>query len=297
MKLLVAGTTGQLARSLIENADRHGIDLLALGRPRLDLTDSGSITRAIMQTMPDFVINAVAYTAVDEAEKDSESVFAINRDGAAALAKKCAQHDIPIIHISTDYVFDGLKPSPYIETDQTGPSGIYGHSKLEGEIMVAGVNPHHIILRTSWLYSPFGHNFVKTMLHLAQTHNEVNVVDDQLGNPTYAPHLATGILKLVEQLHSGDLSNEPWGIYNMTGAGQTTWCGFAREIFLYSTKLGGPSAIIHPVTTPEYPTPAKRPANSRLDCSKLSGTFGTTLPDWRTGTAECITRLMKRGSR
>ncbi len=297
MKLLVAGATGQLGRSLARIAGQRGIEIAALGRSKLDLTDPESVKDTITQLMPEFVINAAAYTGVDAAEKNSDLAFAINRDGAARLAKTCAEDGIPIIHISTDYVFDGLKIPAYAETDQCRPLGVYGRSKLEGERAVIAANPHHIIVRTSWLYSPFEHNFVKTMLHLAQTHDKIDVVDDQFGNPTYVPHLAGGILQLAGHLYRTGHDDKPWGIYNMTGAGHATWCGFAREVLACSARLGGPTASVRPITTSEYPTPAKRPANSRLDCSKLSSIFGIALPDWRTGTAECVSELIKRDPR
>jgi len=292
MKLLVTGTKGQVARSLIEAASQRHIDLVALGRPELDLTDPVSIKRELEKAAPDFVINAAAYTAVDKAEKESEEAMAVNGFGAGALAAVCKEHSIPLIHLSTDYVFDGTKPEPYKETDIASPLGIYGHSKLEGEKAVIATNPQHIILRTAWVYSPFGNNFVKTMIKLAETRDELNIVGDQHGCPSYAPHIATGILDIIEHLHNGNISKAPWGIYNMAGSGETTWNGFAQEIFDESEKHGGPRAQVHSITTAEYPTPAKRPANSRLDCSKLTETFNITMPDWRQGTADCVTRLL-----
>lgn len=196
------------------------------------------------------------------------------------LAENCARLDIPLIHISTDYVYDGGKKSPYVETDPTSPLGMYGHSKLEGDRDVIAANSQHIILRTAWVYSPFGHNFVKTMLRLGQTRDELSVVDDQQGSPSYAPHIAASIMQL-------------WGIYHMAGGGDTTWCRFAREIFAQSRRLGGPSAKVSPISTAQYATPAKCPANSSLDCSKLNETFGISLPDWHKGTAECVERLLE----
>lgn len=294
MKILVTGGKGQLARSLVEAAGGRGIDLMALGRPAMELTDPNSIERAVKETAPDFVINTAAYTAVDKAEEESELAIAVNRYGAGMLAALCHQSHIPIIHLSTDYVFDGSRKTPYTETDPTNPLGLYGHSKRQGEKAVIANNPHHIILRTAWLYSPFGHNFVKTMLRLANTRNEMNVVDDQYGCPTYASHVAEGILEIIEKLGNGVPSEDPWGIYNIAGTGETSWCGFAREIFAQSEKRDGPTAKVHPITTEQYSTPARRPANSRLNCTKLKRVFGIALPDWREGTADCVARLVKK---
>jgi len=291
MKLLVAGSRGQVARALAEAAADFDVDLAALGRPALDLTDPDSIEKAIEKAAPDWVINAAAYTAVDQAEEDREAVVAVNHHGAGALAAICGGRNIPLVHLSTDYVFDGSRKTPYTETDAVAPLGVYGRSKRDGEIAVIAGNPRHLILRTAWVYSPFGQNFVKTMLRLAETRDELNVVDDQRGCPTYAPHIARGILRIIAKLASGKGEKPPWGIYNMAGGGETSWCGFAREIFIQSEKLGGATARVHPITTWEYPTPARRPANSRLDCSKLAQVFGVTLPDWRDGTAACVARL------
>ena len=294
MKILVTGAKGQIARSLVEAAGGRGIDLMALGRPELELTDPNSIERAVKKTAPNYVINTAAYTAVDKAEEESELAMAVNRYGAGVLAALCNQRHIPIIHLSTDYVFDGSRKTPYTETDPTIPLGIYGHSKRQGEKAVIASTPHHIILRTSWVYSPFGHNFVKTMLRLADTRNEMKVVDDQHGCPTYAPHVAKGILEIIEILDNGVPSEDPWGIYNIAGTGETSWCGFARVIFAQSEKRGGPIAQVHPITTEQYPTPARRPANSRLNCTKLERVFGIALPDWREGTADCVARLVNK---
>ncbi len=294
MKLLIVGNTGQVARSLAEAADARGIAFSALGRPQLDLTQFDSVSTAVETRAPDFVINAAAYTAVDNAENEIEAAMAVNRDGARTLASACQEHNVPVIHLSTDYVFDGSKSGPYTETDPTSPLGVYGQSKLEGECAVSAATASHIILRTAWVYSPFGQNFVKTMLRVAETRDELNVVDDQMGSPTYAPHIADGILQIVEKLDRNEAADEPWGLFNMAGGGQTTWCGLAKEIFNQSRQRSGPTAVVHPITTDEYPTTAKRPANSRLDCRKLKNTFGIELPDWQTGTRACVTRLIQQ---
>jgi dTDP-4-dehydrorhamnose reductase len=242
---------------------------------------------------PAVVVNAAAYTAVDKAENDAEAVRVVNVEGARIVAATCAQLRIPLIHISTDYVFDGSKAEPYSESDATCPLNVYGQSKLESEHNVVSSCEEHIILRTSWVYSPFGHNFVKTILRLAETRPEIGVVSDQFGNPTFALHLAEVILKTARRIVSEPAPHRLAGIYNVAGRDDTTWYDFAKEIFRCSRALGGPSAHVRPIATAEYETPAKRPANSRLDCTKLERVFGLTLPSWMEGARECVTRLVQ----
>jgi dTDP-4-dehydrorhamnose reductase len=236
---------------------------------------------------PTLVVNAAAYTAVDKAESDPDAAFAINRDGAEALAAASHAAGCPIVHISTDYVFDGAKPAPYVETDPTNPTSVYGRSKREGEAAVAAANPRHVILRTAWLYAPYGQNFLRTMLRLARERPQLRVVDDQRGNPTYVPHLAQAVLSIAAQLDE----SRAWGIYHIAAAGETTWAGFAARIVMAGARLGVPQVPVIPITTAEYPTPAKRPANSRLDCSKLERMFDLRLPPWQQGVEACIARL------
>ena len=297
MKLLVVGAQGQVARSLIEVANKRHISLVSLGRPELDLTRPETIKYWVKKAAPDFVVNAAAYTAVDNAENDEAAAKALNHIGAGVLAGICSDHNIPIIHLSTDYVFDGSKTGPYSETDPTSPLGVYGQSKLDGELAVATENSKHIILRTAWVFSPFGNNFVKTMLRLAKTRDELSVVDDQFGCPTYAPHLAGGIIQIVETLTKSQQDDGLWGIYNMAGNGKTTWCGFAREIFANSLKYDKKEIKVVPILTEDFPTPARRPVNSTLDCGKLEKSFGVFLPDWKTGAADCVKRLLKTTER
>jgi dTDP-4-dehydrorhamnose reductase len=296
MKILVAGAQGQLARCLLEKARTHNnLTVMALGRPQLDIADKACVARAIVAERPDVVVNAAAYTAVDKAESDSGAAFAINCDGAGALAATAAAHGCPIIQISTDYVFDGSKVSAYIETDPTNPANVYGRSKLAGEAAVAAANARHLILRTSWLYAPQGHNFLVTMLRLARERPELRVVADQRGNPTHAPHLAEAILAISERLAAGAQPAQPWGIYHATSAGETTWAGFAAAIVeAGAQRLGVPRVPVIPIATREYPTPARRPANSCLDCSKLQRVFGLKLPPWQQGVEQCIAELGRR---
>ncbi len=296
MRLLVAGWHGQLARALVEIAPGEAdVKALAVGRPALDLCEPASITRSMTDFGPDVVINTAAYTAVDKAESEPEAAFALNRDGARLLAEAAAKRGAAIIHVSTDYVFDGTKPAPYVEDDPTAPLGVYGHSKLEGENAVRSVNPRHAVVRTAWVHSPGGANFVRTMLRLAGERPRVRVVDDQIGSPTYAPHLARAILQLARNLSTASADDPRWGTYHAAGSGAVTWCGLAREVFRVSKTLGGPSAEVEAITTADYPTPARRPANSRLDCGKLRRLHAITLPDWEAGVAEGVNRLLAKG--
>lgn len=287
MKVLVAGATGQLAQALVAVALRPHVDLLALGRPELDLETRTGAER-IADFAPDVIINAAAYTAVDAAEKEPARAFAINRDGAAWLAGIAAARGVPFVHVSTDYVFDGAKTSAYVEDDVTGPLGVYGRSKLEGEQAVLRAHPGAIVCRTAWVYSPYGNNFVKTMLRLARERDELRVVDDQIGNPTSAHDLAA---KLLVVGLSAQAKPDLAGIYHVAAQGETSWCGFAREIMRLAGERGHRSVPVVPITTADYPTPAKRPANSRLDCTKFVKAFGG-LPPWQHGLVVTINTLL-----
>jgi dTDP-4-dehydrorhamnose reductase len=236
------------------------------------------------------VVNAAAYTAVDKAESEPALAHAVNASGAEYVAKTCASHSIPIIHISTDYVFDGTKHDPYLEGDPTVPINVYGSTKLEGEQRVMRACERHLILRTAWVYSPWGTNFVKTMLRLATTRASIGVVEDQLGSPTYAPDLARILLSLAIRVLR-DPAARRWGIYHAVGKGETNWFGFAREVFRQAGEKGLPVAEVAGIAASAYPTPARRPANSRLNCDKLRLLFGLESPDWRLGVEECVARL------
>lgn len=291
MRLLVAGAQGQLARAMIELApSATDVTAFALGRPALDLTAPASVLKTLADFKPDVIVNAAAYTAVDKAESEPDAAMALNADGPARLAEAADKMGAILIHVSTDYVFDGTKPTPYVEDDPTAPLGAYGRSKLAGEEAVRAATARHIILRTAWVHSPFGANFVKTMLRLAADRPEVRVVDDQIGSPTYAPHLAEAILA-ISRTALADSGASRFGTYHAAGAGAVTWCGMAREVMRVSASLGGPSANVTAITTAGYPTPARRPANSRLDCTKLATAFGVTLPRWEDGVVECVRRL------
>ncbi|MEL6372969.1 MAG: dTDP-4-dehydrorhamnose reductase [Pseudomonadota bacterium] len=298
MRLLIAGWQGQVARALVETAPGCAdIEACAVGRPGLDICEAATITRAMADVRPDIIINSAAYTAVDQAESDVDAAFRLNRDGAGLLAQAAAQRDLPIIHISTDYVFDGAKAEPYREDDATTPASVYGHSKLAGEVAVRGANPRHIILRTAWVYSPFGKNFVKTMLNLAQSRDDLGVVADQVGSPTYAPHLSAAILEIARQVvrkgEKAAFDDARWGLYHAVGHGETSWHGLAQAVFARAAHHGAkvPSSV-RAIETAQYPTPAQRPANSRLDTSKLADTFDVRLPPWQEGVDACVDRLL-----
>jgi len=291
MRLLIAGAQGQLARAMIELAPAAAdVTAFAVGRPALDLTAPASVLSALADFKPDVIVNAAAYTAVDKAEQEPHAAMALNADGPRRLAEAAARKGAVLIHISTDCVFDGTKPAPYVEDDTTAPLSAYGRSKIAGEEAVRAVAEQHIILRTSWVFSPYGSNFVQTILTRAAEQDELRVVDDRMGCPTYAPHLAAAILGMARAV-TADRDGAAWGTYHAAGAGAVTWCGFAREIMRQSEAHGGPSVPVIPITTADHPPVAERPANSRLDCSKLERNFGIALPPWQEGLAECLERL------
>jgi dTDP-4-dehydrorhamnose reductase len=292
MRLLVTGCSGQVAQAL-RGLSRDGVQVVALGRPELDITDPASVTEAILRHQPEAVVNPAAYTAVDKAESEEAAAFAVNATGAGHVAAAAAAQGLPVIHISTDYVFSGDKAAPYLETDLPGPQSAYGRTKLAGEVAVAGANPRHVILRTAWVYSPYGANFLRTMLRLASSQDTLRVVADQFGTPTYAPDIADGILAVARRLRD---QNAPSGVFHMVAAGDTNWAGFAQEIFRQSADRGGPSARVEPITSAEYPTAARRPASSRLDTARFRATFGHELPPWQDGVRRCLDALQANGA-
>lgn len=291
-RIFVAGEHGQVALALRHECASRGHILRLAGHAAADLTDRAAILSAVTDFQPEIVINAAAYTAVDKAEDDVDHAYLLNRDGAANVSAVAASVHVPLIHISTDYVFDGRKPIPYVETDVPNPVGVYGASKLAGETAVTDSGADYIVLRTSWVCSPTGNNFVKTMLRLASQRDEIGVVDDQRGAPTFAADLAKTIVSIGEALLAAGDRAHFTGIYHATGSGETTWCGFARAIMKGSADKGGPSCRVRPITTDEYPTRAKRPMNSRLDCSKLARDFGIRLPAWESSLDICLDQLI-----
>lgn len=296
MRLLVTGREGQVARSLAELAHGRGIELLTLGRPGLDLAGSSDvIVQTIETARPHAIVSAAAYTQVDKAESEPDLAFTVNERGAGAVARAASRLGVPLVHLSTDYVFDGNSAEPYVEGDAPNPSGVYGASKLAGEKAVLAECENCAILRTAWVYSPFGANFVKTMLRLARSRDQVGVVADQRGNPTSALDIADGVLSVAETLRTNS-GPELRGLFHMTAAGEATWADFAEAVFEQSAALGGPSATVRRIPTADYATAAKRPANSRLDCSKLEQIHGIRLPEWRESLQVVIDRVVRESA-
>jgi dTDP-4-dehydrorhamnose reductase len=294
MRLYVIGGEGQVARSLREAAaGRSEIVFGSSSRTDIDLLDSASVDRALDAFRPDVVINPAAYTAVDKAESEPEKAFAINRDGAGSVAAAAAKCGAPIIHFSTDYVYDGRKPAAYVESDPVAPQGVYGASKLAGELAVAAANPQHIVLRTSWVYAPFGSNFVRTMLRLAAERDRLGVVDDQVGCPTYALDIAEATLAIAARVAGDGWRADYAGVTHLAGPDALTWCGFAREIVRQSAARGGRSVPVDPISTADYPTPAARPGNSRLSTARLASVFDIRLQSMETSLANCLDRLLQ----
>lgn len=289
MKVLITGANGQVGWELARQGARYGLEIAALDRGTLDITDFAGIKKTFIRIAPALVVNAAAYTAVDRAESEPELAFAVNRDGPAYLAAACAGAGISLVHLSTDYVFDGSKTEPYRESDPISPLGVYGRSKAAGERKVREHVAKHIIIRTAWLYGVHGNNFVKTMLRLGQGKQVVKVVADQKGCPTYAADLAEAILTIASYLRAS--RRVAWGTYHYCGKGVTTWHGFAVEIFRLAKQHD--SLVVEkaePITTAEYPTPTKRPANSALDCSLLLENFGIQPKPWN----ESLDRMLKQ---
>lgn len=293
MRIIVIGKEGQVARALHERASAHGAKAVLLGRPKLDLADPSGIEDILFETRGDAIVNTAAYTAVDQAESEPELADAINGIGAGVVAGAAVAMNVPIVQLSTDYVFDGTLDRPYREEDEVHPIGVYGASKLLGEQAVAEVAENHAILRTAWIYSPFGKNFVKTMLRLAASRDEIGVVGDQVGSPTSAFDIADGIFAICRNLVERPQDRSLRGLFHMTASGYASWAEFASAIFEQSAHFGGPSARVKTIATAEYPTPAKRPANSMLDCAKLAQTHGIVLPPWQASLGTCVKRLIE----
>ena len=291
MRVLVTGREGQLARSLAERAaGLEEIELLAVGRPDLDLEVPGSVARAIADALPHVVINAAAYTAVDQAEDEPERAFRINGDAAGEIANAAREAGAAVIQLSTDYVFDGGSTEPYPEDAATNPINVYGRSKLAGDEQVRAANPSHLIVRTAWVYSPFGRNFVKTMMTAARARDVLTVVDDQHGNPSSALDVADGIFAIIGSWRQG-VRTGLGGTYHLAGSGSTSWFGFAEAIMEHCRALGLPAAKVRPIHTDEWPTKAARPTNSTFDCTKFARDFGFTMPQWRDSLPTVVERI------
>jgi dTDP-4-dehydrorhamnose reductase len=290
MRVAVTGANGQVATSLRERAGPD-IEIITLSRPHVALEDRESVLARVATARPDVIINAAAYTAVDKAETDEELAMRVNGAGAGHVAEAAASVGAPLLHLSTDYVFDGRLERPYREDDPTGPTGVYGRTKLAGEKRVAENCRNSAVLRTAWVYSPFGVNFVRTMLRLNETRDEVGVVADQRGSPTSALDIADALLAIARQMREND-SPEFRGVFHLTGAGEATWADLAEVVFAEAYARGRRLTHVKRIVTVDYPTPARRPANSRLDNAKLLRVYGLALPDWRASLAACCARLI-----
>jgi dTDP-4-dehydrorhamnose reductase len=290
MRVAVTGSKGQVATSLLERAGPK-LEVIAVGRPEFDLTDRTAVLAGLEAARPEVIVNAAAYTAVDKAEAEEALALRVNGEGAGHVAEAAAWLGVPLLHLSTDYVFDGALDRPYREDDPTGPSGAYGRSKLAGEKLVSARCQHSVILRTAWVYSPFGANFVRTMLRLNETRDEVGVVSDQRGNPTSALDIADSLIAIAARVKD-DRSPGLRGIFHMTGSGEGTWADFAEVVFREAEARGRRSTRVKRIPTADYPTPARRPANSRLDNEKLARVYGFRLPDWRRSVEDCCARLL-----
>ena len=291
MKLLIIGSKGQLGSELAIKCKRNEFSYLALDLPEFNITDPSQVEKTLADFMPSIVINASAYTNVDKAETDPEIAFAVNSDGPAILAVSCNKKRIPIIHISTDYVFDGSKGQPYAESDPVSPLGVYGKSKEEGESKLRSILKQHIILRTSWLYGAYGNNFVKTMLRLGNEKEIIKVVSDQYGCPTCAADLAEAVMDISEQITPN--LEIAWGTYHYCGLGITTWHKFAKEIFKIASQYQNYKVTsVEAITTAQYPTKAKRPPFSALDCGKIKNRFGINTKPWHESLKITIKRIL-----
>jgi dTDP-4-dehydrorhamnose reductase len=293
MRVYVIGSEGQVARSLREAGQFDGdITVECSSRPLVDVVRPESVEQALAAFAPDLVVNPAAYTAVDRAESEAELAFSINRDGAASVAMATKRMDIPLIHLSTDYVYDGKKAGRYVETDPVAPKGVYGRSKLEGETAVSSANARSIILRTSWVYAPFGTNFVRTMIRLASERDRLGVVNDQIGCPTYAPDIAQAIVSIAKTIGSSGWQSNFAGVTHVAGPEDVTWCAFAQNIMDILRARGRRAPEIDAISTAEYPTAAERPANSRLDCARLFSVFNLRLPALSRSLQACVDRIL-----
>lgn len=285
LKVLLIGANGQVSTEL-QRRLAGKVQLSVLGSAVLDLTDPSAIREQVRAYQPGLIINPAAHTAVDKAESEPELALAINATAPGVLAEEAARIGAPLIHYSTDYVFDGSKPGPYVETDPTAPLGVYGQSKLAGEQAIQAVGGEHLILRTSWVYAAHGRNFLLTMQRLLQEKPELKVVADQIGAPTWAGTIADSTVRLIERWQAGQPG--AWGLYHLTASGETSWFGFAEAIGETLRQAGKPCANLVPIPSSDYPTPARRPLNSRLDCERLASEWGVRQAPWHDGLLECL---------
>ncbi|MEX6675154.1 dTDP-4-dehydrorhamnose reductase [Pseudomonas sp. W2Oct36] len=285
LRILISGQQGQVSQALQQRLQNMG-ELIVLGRDQLDLSQPESIRPVVRDIKPDLIINAAAHTAVDQAESEPDLAFAINATSPGVFAEEAAALGIPLVHYSTDYVFDGSKAGAWVESDAPNPLGVYGSSKLAGERAIAAAGGQHLILRTSWVYSLTGRNFLLTMQRLLQERETLSIVADQIGAPTWAGTIAASTGALIERWRDG--APGAWGVYHLTTSGETSWFGFAEAIGQQLINSGKPCAVLEPIASSAYPTPAARPLNSRLDCSLLQREWGVSQPDWHDALLECL---------
>ena len=291
MKILISGAAGQVGSALVKHGRKRGFEIFGMSSSELDITNLRNVDAVCAQVKPDLVINASAYTAVDKAESDSELAYSVNEFGPKLLALTCRKRDIPLLHISTDYVFDGTLNIAYTENDLTNPQSVYGKSKLAGEWSVKENLEQHIILRTAWVFSETGNNFVKTMLRLGAEREQLSIVADQFGGPTSADSIANVLLTIAARV--GEQRDIKWGTYHFSGQPYCSWYEFAEEIFLQAESLGliFKAPGLASIPSSEYPTPAPRPRNSRLDCSKIYTEFGIEPDDWKQSLRDVLLKL------
>jgi dTDP-4-dehydrorhamnose reductase len=296
MKVLITGANGQLGRELVRLGQRVDFDVHGFSHQQLDITNKSKIQQIFSRISPSLVINAAAYTQVDGAENDQDLAYAVNKDGPAYLARYCNDNHRVLIHISSDYVFDGTKGRPYQESDPIAPLGVYGQSKAQGETAIRSVLPNHIIVRTSWLYGVYGHNFVKTILKLATAKTTLRVVADQFGSPTSAADLAKAVLLIARKISANEKFD--WGTYHYCCKGITTWHSLAEKIIELATPYTAlKTRQLEAITTAEWPTPAKRPPYSALDCSRIKNQFGIESEPWQKSLKHTIDRIFSETDR
>lgn len=293
MKVLVTGADGQLGRELVRLGRSVDFEVHGLNRQQLDITNKNQIQQIFASISPSMVINAAAYTHVDRAENESDLAYAVNKDGPAYLARYCANNQLTLIHVSTDYVFDGTKGRPYRESDPISPLGVYGRSKAQGETAIRSILPNHIIVRTAWLYGVYGNNFVKTILKLAAEKSALRVVADQFGSPTSAEDLANALLTIIKKIKDDEKND--WGTYHYCCKGITTWHGLAERIIaLAAPHAALKSRQVEAITTAEWPTPAKRPPYSALNCARINSQFGIEPEPWQQSLKHTIDRIFSQ---
>jgi dTDP-4-dehydrorhamnose reductase len=288
--VVLFGAAGQLGREISDLAERLGKEVVGCTRSQVDITDRAAVAAVLARTKPRLVVNAAAYTAVDKAESDPDGALAGNAIGPHVLATAAAHSGVPIVHVSTDYVFDGAKAGAYVEDDPIAPIGVYGRTKAEGEAHVRAAAAHHVIVRTAWVYGVYGTNFLKTMLRLAREREELRVVADQRGCPTATLDLAEAVFAIDRRIAEGA---EPWGTFHFAGTGATTWHGFACEIVDAAAPFTGKHPKVTAIRTQDYPTAARRPANSELDSSRFAAIFGYRAAPWRARTQEVVRQLLQ----